>query len=168
MRQLFGEVLKLSSKYPQYQLVFKEHPSSTRNYRDLHALLPPNTGMFANEYSTQTLIENADAIITINSTVGIEALLYGKKVISLGEAFYTLPNLCLTADNSENLEAAISKLVQFEPDEQLRRNFFAWLEEHYLIRGSWRTADEVHCLQVKTRLLSYLNDFRRSAKYNQH
>lgn len=166
MRQLFREVLKIARRFPQYQFVFKEHPSSTRSYRDLHTLLPPETGMFANEYSTQTLIENAEAIITINSTVGIEALLYSKKVISLGNAFYALPSLCLTADNAENLESAIDKLVQFEPDEQLRRNFFAWLEEHYLIRGNWRTADEVHCLQVKARLLYYLNDFRQSAKHN--
>jgi capsular polysaccharide export protein len=168
MRQLFNETLKLSLKFPQYQLVFKEHPSSTRSYRDLHDLLPSDQGMFANEYPTQTLIENAEAVITINSTVGIEALLYGKKVISLGEAFYALADLCLTAGNAEDLEAAISKLMLFEPDEQLRRNFFGWLEEHYLIRGNWRTADEAHCQQVKERLLSYLNGFRQPAKYSLH
>ena len=37
--------------------------------------------MFANEINTQEFIEQSAAVITINSTVGFEALLLGKKVV---------------------------------------------------------------------------------------
>ncbi|MDE1180423.1 capsular biosynthesis protein [Paraburkholderia sp.] len=37
---------------------------------------------------TVELIKYADSVVTINSTVGLEALLYGKKVVSLGRCFY--------------------------------------------------------------------------------
>jgi capsular polysaccharide export protein len=37
---------------------------------------------------TTELIKHAQKVVTINSTVGLEALLYGKEVISLGRCFY--------------------------------------------------------------------------------
>ncbi|HYS66146.1 MAG TPA: capsular biosynthesis protein [Paraburkholderia sp.] len=37
---------------------------------------------------TVELIRHAEAVVTINSTVGLEALLYGKEVVALGRCFY--------------------------------------------------------------------------------
>lgn len=37
---------------------------------------------------TVDLVRYAEAVVTINSTVGLEALLYGKKVVALGRCFY--------------------------------------------------------------------------------
>ncbi|CAN0626958.1 capsular polysaccharide export protein [Burkholderia multivorans] len=37
---------------------------------------------------TTDLIKHAHAVVTINSTVGLEAMLYGKRVVSLGRCFY--------------------------------------------------------------------------------
>jgi capsular polysaccharide export protein len=37
---------------------------------------------------TVELIRHAEAVVTINSTVGLEALLYGKEVLALGRCFY--------------------------------------------------------------------------------
>ncbi|MFM0362147.1 capsular polysaccharide export protein, LipB/KpsS family [Paraburkholderia sediminicola] len=37
---------------------------------------------------TVALIRHAEAVVTINSTVGLEALLYGKQVVALGRCFY--------------------------------------------------------------------------------
>lgn len=41
-----------------------------------------------NEYDTYSLIDNADACITINSQAGLEALIKGKDVILCGNSFY--------------------------------------------------------------------------------
>ena len=37
---------------------------------------------------TTELLRHAYAVVTINSTVGLEAMLYGKRVVSLGRCFY--------------------------------------------------------------------------------
>ncbi|ABB06440.1 capsular polysaccharide biosynthesis protein [Burkholderia lata] len=37
---------------------------------------------------TTDLLKHAYAVVTINSTVGLEAMLYGKRVVSLGRCFY--------------------------------------------------------------------------------
>ncbi|MFO6419936.1 hypothetical protein ACLBKS_07015 [Hylemonella sp. W303a] len=155
MRHLFDELRAVSDKFPQYQFVFKEHPSSHKTYGDLHSLLPADRGFFANEYSTQTLIENAEAVITISSTVGIEAMLYSKKVIVIGQAFYDLPGLTLSARSGPQLEKALAQLEQFTPDEQLRRNFLTYLKDDYLIAGNRQVkADETHYARIKARLQS--------------
>ncbi|MFO6419939.1 hypothetical protein ACLBKS_07030 [Hylemonella sp. W303a] len=168
MRALFDTLLELSGQFPQYQFVFKEHPSSKRDYRYLHDLLPPERGFFANEYATQELIEKAEAVITINSTVGIEALLFSKRVIVLGRAFYAIPDLTLAADNAEELKNAISRLQQFAPDEQLRRNFLAYLKNTYLIEGDRRSANEAHCLRVRERLLALAQPRIRATESYEH
>ena len=36
------------------------------------------------------VLKKAELVITLNSTVGIEALLYGKPVLTLGDAFYNI------------------------------------------------------------------------------
>jgi capsular polysaccharide export protein len=154
MRQLFDEVMALSDRFPEYQFIFKEHPSSHRDYRALHDHVPSNRGFFANEYSTQTLIENAAAVITISSTVGIEAMLFSKKVIVIGQTFYAIPDLTLIARNAGELESALNKLAQFTPDELLRRNFLTYLKDDYLIPGSSTHADEHHRMHMKARLQS--------------
>lgn len=41
-----------------------------------------------NLYSTSQLIHDADVIVTINSQAGLEALVLGKEVVLLGQAFY--------------------------------------------------------------------------------
>lgn len=158
MQDLFRELLEQSHAMGSTQLVFKEHPSSKRDYRHLHDLLPPGRGIFANEYATQTLIKGAEAVVTINSTVGIEALLFGKKVVVLGDAFYAIPGLMLSARDSKELTSALARLDQFTPDEILRRNFLAYLKNRYLISGSARTADMEHCRLVKERFDAILQE----------
>lgn len=75
-----------------HRVVFKEHPAMIgaldagrlrallRRYDNL-ALLPPQT----NNYD---VLKAADAVVTVNSKSGAEALLVGKPVVVLGDAFY--------------------------------------------------------------------------------
>ncbi len=156
MKQLFDEVLSVVGQGEQ-KLAFKEHPSSKIDYAYLHDELDESIGIFANEYSTQELIEKADAVITINSTVGIEAILLGKKVIVLGEAFFNIPGLVLSARNISDLKKRIHELNTFNPDEKLRKNFIEYLKNDYLIGGSWKEATDEHCADVSMRLMEYHN-----------
>ena len=136
-------------------LVFKEHPSSSISYSALHGELDEGEGIFANEYPTQELIEKAEAVVTINSSVGIEALLLGKKVIVLGEAFFSIPGLVLPASNREELCCRLQEVLSWQPDENLRKNFLSYLRHQYLIEGSWREASHAHCEAVSRRLVEF-------------
>ena len=79
MEQFFEELLTvqkslretLGDKAPYF--VFKEHPSYKGDFSHLHNR--DSHCIFANANNTQELIQNAQAVITINSTVGLESLL---------------------------------------------------------------------------------------------
>lgn len=155
MDQLFNVIIELAQSFPDYHFVLKEHPSSNRQYPHLHAQASDQV-FFANEYATQTLIENAQAVITINSTVGIEALLFAKKVITLGEAFYAIEDLVLSARSVNELQHCVDRVDDFMLNESLRLSFLDYLENEYLIKGSWKNAESEHCQIVKERLLLML------------
>jgi capsular polysaccharide export protein len=120
------------------QFVFKEHPTSIKEYPKLHEKTRNSSNvMFANGYSTQELIEQSQAVITINSTVGIESLLLGKKVITLGEAFYNIDGIVMHATDQKQLEQILISLDDWNLDFALVENFLKYLYDDYLIEGSF-------------------------------
>lgn len=116
-------------------LVFKEHPSWPGNFEELYKL--DEYCLFANENNTQELIENAEAVITINSTVGLESLLLGKKVITLGNACYNIEQLVQHAKDEQSLYQCLSNLESWTCNEQLRLNFLNFISTVYCIPGGW-------------------------------
>lgn len=141
-----------SSLSTSIKLVIKEHPSWPQPFKLNHE--KNKRIIFANSNNTQQLIENAQAIITINSTVGIESLLLNKKVITLGSACYNIDGLVLHASNNAELKACIERVFQWQPDNQLRINFLHFLKQVYCIPTRWSLADDVHFKQVEQRILA--------------
>lgn len=89
--KLIKDLLKLLPQ--KYSLVIKEHPhwkwmlnmkkieKLKKQYKNLYILEP-----FENAYS---IIEKSHSVITINSDVWYESILYGKKPITLWNSFYS-------------------------------------------------------------------------------
>jgi len=133
MRVLFSLIEKLSLSC-NYNFVLKEHPSSSKNYPDLHKKTKKMKSIsFANGYSTQELIEKSLAVITINSTVGIESLLFKKRVMVLGDAFYTIDGITKGITSYQILLDTIKNLDDWKFEEKLVENFLKYLFYDYLI-----------------------------------
>ena len=132
-------------------IVVKEHPSCAFRYDHERTTLGPRF-LFANGNSTQELIDGAEAVITVNSTVGLETLLRERRVITIGNAFYAIDDLVLRAGNEDALVAAIDSLATWQPEALLRRQFLGWLETVYCIPGSWQSPDALHCQHIDQRL----------------
>ena len=133
MRMLF-DVIAQVAKTTSYHFVLKEHPSSGVEYPDLHERVRniPNMG-FYNTYATQELIEKSVGVITVNSTVGVESLLFGKTVITLGNAFYAIEEVSFHADDLADLTAYVADIENLKPNRQLVENFLKYLYHEYLI-----------------------------------
>ena len=154
MEMLFTEVMTAIEKLndPELKVVFKEHPSWHKHYSHLYKKHPQ--AVFANGNVTADLIENAQAVITINSTVGLEALLLGRRVITLGQACYNIDELVLHARNNEELSEKISQMNQgWQFNAQLRNQFFNYLKHVYSVQGRWQDCSKEHADAVEKRLL---------------
>jgi capsular polysaccharide export protein len=151
MRHLFSIVEEVSKK-TDITFVFKEHPSSQKNYPDLHKKCNSKI-VFANGYPTQELIQKSSAVITINSTVGIESLLFNKKVIVLGNAFYAINKITKKIENENSLIDTINNLDNWLLNNNLINNFLKYLYYEYLIEGNFLDYSEKQIAQIE-RILS--------------
>ena len=115
--------------------LIKEHPSDARTYSELHS---KNPNIIFVDNNTEELIKHAKAVITLNSSVGIEAALLSKKVIVLGDACYAVDGLvrsCLTV--SEFIEC-LENIDLIEQNAEVRQAFFTHLLKEYLLVGAWQ------------------------------
>lgn len=85
------EYLMEASEYP---VVVKPHPAE-QDYTYLNDLkVRFKDKLFITQENTYLLLSEAESVYTINSTVGLEAMLFDKKVTFLGKSFFKNFNEC--------------------------------------------------------------------------
>jgi hypothetical protein len=107
-------------------LVVKEHPMSIgRTPLQLIDRLAglPNVRVVRPDCNTHELIDRSEAVIVISSTVGLEALLYDKPVLTLGAPFYAGAGVTLDADSTADVPALVPQVLDFRPDPAAIRRF---------------------------------------------
>lgn len=146
------QTLEKNAQWTPFKFVIKEHPTWPKNFTELYHKNP--NIIFANGNNTQELIERSLAVITINSTVGIESLLLGKNVITLGNAFFNIDGLVHHCKNQEALTNALLTIEQQTVNDELVEKFLSYLKNEYLLPHSWRTTthEAEHFAAVKARL----------------
>lgn len=146
---------------PSLKVVFKEHPSWRKHYTSLYD--KDDIALFANGNATTELIEKAEVVLTINSTVGMESLLLNKQVITLGDACYNIDGLVLHANDRQQLADCLNEVYQgWKMDDLLRDKFFSFLKHVYCVPRVTKDDDE-HIHAVKQRLTGRdeFSDFER-------
>jgi hypothetical protein len=111
---------------PGHDLVLKEHPMSIgrNSLRLLRRLRTrPNVRLVEPHTSTHELIRRSEAVAVISSTVGLEALLYEKPVLTLGQPFYSGYGVTLDVDSFREIRAKVPELLRFRPDPETIRRF---------------------------------------------
>ncbi|WP_139048241.1 capsular biosynthesis protein [Pseudoalteromonas sp. BSi20652] len=152
MDMFYDEVIKAvkSLNDPSLKVVFKEHPSWHKHYAHLYEKDP--IAIFANGNQTSDLIKCAEAVLTINSTVGLEALLLNKRVLTLGQACYNIEGLVKHARNAEQLAENMNEVVQgWQPNALLKDKFFSFIEHVYCIPGVWKHTEDKHIKAIEAR-----------------
>ncbi|WP_347903572.1 capsular biosynthesis protein [Pseudomonas purpurea] len=156
MREMFALGERLARE-AGVTVVFKEHPSSHECYPELHARTHERL-LFANGNSTQELIEASQFVITLNSTVGLESLLLGKPVLTLGQAFFNIEGLVVHADSSDELVERVKAFPHWPLEERIRLNFLHYMTHEYCIEGGWKNADAKQLERVASRMLRAFRD----------
>ena len=118
-----------------HDLVLKEHPmsigrNSVRLLRRLRRR--PNIRLVEPYASTHDLIRGAEGVAVISSTVGLEALLYEKPVLTLGQPFYAGFGVTLDVESFAEIREQVPALLRFRPDpERIRRFLHAAMRHCY-------------------------------------
>jgi hypothetical protein len=116
-------------------IVIKEHPTSLgrNSVRMLRRLSGDGRIRVVDPYaSSLELVKRSAAVATVSSTVGLEALLYEKPVLTLGRPFYSGYGVTLDADGVEGIRGRAAELLDFRPDgERIRRFLHAAMRHCY-------------------------------------
>ncbi|SEP64166.1 capsular polysaccharide export protein [Loktanella sp. DSM 29012] len=135
MHQFYNVIRDAAERQPDRVFVIKEHPSFPLSVQG--DITPHPRVIFANTNVTRDLILGAQAVITLNSTVGLEAVLMDRPVIILADACYDIDGLVLRARNAQDLDHAIKRTTDWMPDAALRRQVLGWLWNHYLVHARY-------------------------------
>lgn len=110
-------------------LCVKEHKASLgRRPRGYYAAIRrlPNVRLVSPYVDSHAVIKRSSAVCVISSTVGWEALLYDKAVVSLGDVCYNSFDLVRRVRSWEDVPRAISDAVsRFQPDRDLLLKYVA-------------------------------------------
>ena len=150
MYHLYDIVYAMAEKFEHLNFVIKEHPSF--KLKVAKNVKPHSRILFDNWGDTKELIQNSEAVMTVNSTAGLEALTFGKKVITMGEANYNLPGLVLNAQNQDELIAHLSSLPQWSYDNILREQFLKYYYNKFLITGQYSNLNELTMKNIMAKL----------------
>jgi capsular polysaccharide export protein len=143
MKHLFFIIEEIANSL-KINFILKEHPSSKKSYPLLHKRAKKNSYItFANSHNTQELIEKSKAVITINSTVGIESLLFYKRVVVLGDAFYSIDGVTKKAKDIKSLIQILEDIDKFKVNRELISNFLKYLYYEYLIESDLSNIEKI-------------------------
>lgn len=113
-----------------HEVLIKEHPAlvgAVDRRRILEVLrMRDNVRLLHPGIDNYDVLKSADAVVTVNSKSGAEALLLGRPVIVLGDAFYSSCRLVRRVESLSRLPEALSGVLSAPPDlddDSVRRYF---------------------------------------------
>ncbi|NIY79172.1 capsular biosynthesis protein [Celeribacter sp. HF31] len=115
-----------------WHIRIKEHPSAKTSLADALNRAVEISGhrlRIDNDSDTFDQVRASRAVLTINSSVGLQAFFYDKPAITLGEAFFALPGLVRPVDGIEALQETLSEAESLGFDPTLRAAFMNYLDE---------------------------------------
>jgi capsular polysaccharide export protein len=162
MRAFFRVVVEAVETWgdPGLHVVFKEHPSCPWRYPELHREAAERSQVyFANGNSTEELIRRSRGTVTLNSTVGVEALLMDRPVLALGRAVYGISGVASTAESPRQVGRWVATVAaDATPPSALREPFLRYLMEEHLIPGRHQAPGPEHYAAIEARLLALESD----------
>lgn len=143
---------------PALKLVVKLHPLEMVPVQCRNLALRRRFADVVFLWSTpiRELLPRAEAVLTINSTVGFEAFLYDRPVVTLGENFYTVAPLVCPVARLEHLPAVLQQALAQPVNREARRAFLRYVWARLLVAGSYRDFSAASLQAVADRVAAML------------
>lgn len=114
-------------------LLVKEHPAGyaedARAYPRLRAKYP--AVRWCRSTPIPVIFSAVRGVVTVNSSVGLQAMQAGLPVLALGHDVWTRPGLVSRPEPT--LAAGIRAMLQEAPDQEMRRRFLTWLRDRVYV-----------------------------------
>ena len=144
----FVEALAAASQHlpDGWHLRLKEHPSSKiRLTRQIEKAIKNGARIILdNATDSFEQLKDSRAVLTVNSSMGLQAMFFDKPVITTGRAFYAMPGLTSHASSPKRLADLLDQSEQLSFDPDFRARFLTWLATDYYIKEDELGYDRLH------------------------
>jgi capsular polysaccharide export protein len=121
-----------------WHLRIKEHPSTTVSLRAfINPMLETGCVVLDNDTDSFAQLAASRGVVTLNSSMGLQATFHDKPVVVLGRAFWALPGVAHKVDSQAGLDAVFADPDALTFDPALRAAFMNWLDREYYPRFDW-------------------------------
>ena len=115
-----------------WHLKIKEHPTAAISFAD--QIIGRNQRVLLdNSSDTFALVEGSSGVVTVNSSVGLEAMFFDKPVIACGDCFWGIPGVADSAIDCAAIASAFRNAETLSFDKELRSAFLNYLLDEYYV-----------------------------------
>lgn len=114
-----------------WHLRIKEHPSAKVSFGEKLAALEGAKFRVDNTTNTMQQVELSQAVLNVNSSVGLQAFFFDKPVIVMGWSFYGFSDLAIKVDGPADLARTLSAPEHLSYNKRHRNAFMSYLCEAY-------------------------------------
>lgn len=149
---------RCAPRLPQgWHLRVKEHPSARESLgARLAAVAASSGGRIIVDNATDSFAQLAAsrAVLTINSSMGLQALFWDKPVLVTGQAFFAIPGITTPVASETALAEALDDPGAARFDPGLRDVFMSYLDQYYYVPAETRPDGtvQVDATRVRERL----------------
>jgi predicted glycosyltransferase involved in capsule biosynthesis len=118
MNNLVNICEKIATDFKDWKVVVKPHPLDKTNYK-FKKCIKINNHM-------KDILDYCDCVMTINSGVGLQAMMWGKPTIVLGEAFYQFDDINTKVNSVNDIYDNLNNLKY--PDMNMVKRFIFYLK----------------------------------------
>ena len=134
------------------RLVVKLHPADLgkTDYDPLVRRFPQIVWIGGGD--VREVLARAHCVVTVNSTVGVEGMVFGKPVVTLGDNFYAREGLVHPLRAASDLPTALQRALTEPPDAQTVKQYLRFLYFHAFVPAHWRDFSASSLDNVATRI----------------
>lgn len=169
----YKETLKMAADIQTVNWIIKPHPSrkiygeDQESYDLFMKYKSDNMVWLPDEYSTESLIDLADAIVTVQGTSGKEFSCFGKPIVLAGRAYYSGFGFTIEPQTVEEYRSVLDSLYKITPsDEETIDKAYKVMYICLMTEGKFldkfdeflRSSQGMDCYQGNNLVLSELNN----------
>jgi len=114
-----------------WHIRIKEHPSSPHSFADEVQALRDRRVYLDNTNDTFSQVEASKAVVTVNSSVGLESMFYDKPVVACGQCFWAIDGVAHHAGDQSTLNAVVQQPETITFSAETRAAFLTYLDQVY-------------------------------------
>ena len=119
------------SSVTRNHVVIKGHPVNPGSMASIKAVANEYIHTWIDDYSIHDLIAGAKMVVTVNSGVGLEAILHGKQVVTFGRADYDLVTYNATSKNYFDVLSGAYNTADMVNLNRYKRFMNQWYDTYY-------------------------------------